>query len=46
MDFELPRGLERRVLKTRKFQSGGRGGGGGGVINPLEQKFRGGGGLK
>ena len=28
MDFELTRGLERRVLKTRKFRRGGGGGGG------------------
>ena len=41
MDFELLRGSGRRVLKTGKFQRGG-----GVIINPLERKFRGGGGVK
>ena len=41
MDFELLRGSWKRVLKTRKFRSGG-----GVIINPLERKFRGGGGVR
>ena len=44
MDFELLRGSWKRVLKTRKFRSGG--GGGGVIINPLERKFRGDGGVR
>ena len=41
MDFELPRVSWKRVLKTGKFRRGG-----GVIINPLERKFRGGGGVK
>ena len=41
MDFELPRVSWKRVLKIGKFRRGG-----GVIINPLERKFRGGGGVK